>query len=243
MHMASSVFRYGLLLTALLGAVAAHGAPIALPSAQGQALLARAEQSTAFWRLLQFHTNQVRRATCAVASGVTALNALGIEGPPVEGLSKQKWFTLDNFLSPAAQRIRTQEQVFARGYPLLEWAQVLRTLGADVRAVPVDSQQQLDAVRRDLRAYLDDPDAVVMVQFSRVALGLKSGGHCSPLGGYDAQSDRFLLMDVGNYVRPFAWIEAQALFEAMQMLDPDGNVPRGYLIVRKPAGIQALVRP
>ena len=44
------------------------------------------------------------------------------------------------------------------------------------------------------------------------------GGHISPLGAYDASSDRVLLMDVWWETRP-TWVRVNDLWSAMDTID------------------------
>ena len=53
-----------------------------------------------------------------------------------------------------------------------------------------------------------------------------------PLGAYDAETDRFLVLDVSRYKYPPVWVEAAALFDAMNTPDSDNaDKTRGYLMV------------
>jgi hypothetical protein len=54
------------------------------------------------------------------------------------------------------------------------------------------------------------------------------------LAAYDADTDRFLILDVSRYKYPPVWVEAEDLFSAMDTPDSDnGNRSRGYVIVRR----------
>src|SRR5262249_54879780 len=56
-------------------------------------------------------------------------------------------------------------------------------------------------------------------------------GHFSPLAAYNAQADRFLVMDVARYKYPPVWAKADALFNAMNTSDPVSSQSRGYLLI------------
>ena len=227
----SYVFGLCLLWGVLLGVQAQT---ISLQSDEGQALFAQATDKSAFWRIMRYHESQSQKSTCGVASGVAALNTLGVKGPAVAAIKGAKLFTQDNFFTPAAIEVRAKEVVYDHGYPLLDLAKTLQANGADVRAVPVTDKLSIDEVRADLRNSLSDSQAVVIALFLRSALGqANGGGHFSPLGAYDAKSDRFLVMDVTRFARPSIWVETEMLYRSMNTIDPDGKVPRGYLVVRK----------
>ena len=69
-----------------------------------------------------------------------------------------------------------------------------------------------------------------------LAAGLNTAGYItgdrgSPLGAYDADSDRFLVLDVASYKWPAVWVEATTLFTAMDTVDPDGGATRGFVVI------------
>ena len=75
----------------------------------------------------------------------------------------------------------------------------------------------------------------MIVNYSRAALGQDGPGHISPLGAYDADSDRFLILDVSRYKAPAVWVLAERLFAAMaEPIGPDAGT-RGFLLIRAPA--------
>jgi hypothetical protein len=74
----------------------------------------------------------------------------------------------------------------------------------------------------------------VIVNYSRTALGQDGPGHISPLGAYDTDSDRFLILDVSRYKAPAVWVPAEQLFAAMaEPIGPDAGT-RGFLLIRAP---------
>ncbi len=80
---------------------------------------------------------------------------------------------------------------------------------------------------------IGDGDRFILVNYLRSAIGQEKGGHISPLGAYDADTDRFLILDVSQYKYPPVWVEAKALFGAMDTVDSDGGKTRGYVVVGK----------
>ena len=72
-----------------------------------------------------------------------------------------------------------------------------------------------------------------MVNYLRKAIGQESGGHISRLAAYDAETDRFLILDVSRYKYPPVWVGAADLFKAMNTIDKDNqNKTRGYVLIR-----------
>ena len=74
----------------------------------------------------------------------------------------------------------------------------------------------------------------VIVNYLRKAIGQEKGGHISPLAAFDAESDRFLILDVARYKYPPVWVKTAELFAAMNTTDSDNeNKTRGYVLVAK----------
>ncbi len=57
----------------------------------------------------------------------------------------------------------------------------------------------LDDFRDEARAYLAQPGHFVVANYLRKAMRQETGGHISPLAAYDADEDRFLILDVARY--------------------------------------------
>jgi hypothetical protein len=94
------------------------------------------------------------------------------------------------------------------------------------------ADSSLDASRSAAVAALEDDNRFVLVNYLRKAIGQEAGGHISPLAAYDADTDRFLILDVSRYKYPPVWVEASALFGAMGTTDSDAdNKTRGYVLV------------
>jgi hypothetical protein len=68
----------------------------------------------------------------------------------------------------------------------------------------------------------------------RKSIGQEKGGHISPLAAYDADTDRFLLLDVARYKYPPVWISAVELFNAMNTTDSDNqDRTRGFVLISR----------
>jgi glutathione-S-conjugate glycine hydrolase len=92
-------------------------------------------------------------------------------------------------------------------------------------------ETSLEAFRSLARQALSTPNHYVIVNYLRRSLGQERGGHISPLGAYDAETDRFLVLDVSRYKYPPIWVEAAGLYSAMNTPDSDNqNRTRGFVI-------------
>ena len=99
------------------------------------------------------------------------------------------------------------------------------------------ADSNLDAFRKVARDYLGAEGRFVIVNYLRKAIGQEKGGHISPLAAYDAETDRFLILDVSRYKYPPVWVMASQLFDAMNTTDSDNqNKTRGFVLVMKSSG-------
>jgi hypothetical protein len=96
------------------------------------------------------------------------------------------------------------------------------------------ADSSVETFRSEARDALRAPGRFVIVNYLRKAIGQEKGGHISPLAAFDAESDRFLILDVARYKYPPVWVKTTELFAAMNTQDSDNeNKTRGYVLVSK----------
>jgi len=72
---------------------------------------------------------------------------------------------------------------------------------------------------------------VMIASYSRRDLEQSGSGHFSPIGGYCAERDMVLIMDVARFKYPPHWVPLASLFQAMQRVDPETGKCRGYMLL------------
>ena len=72
---------------------------------------------------------------------------------------------------------------------------------------------------------------LLIVSFSRPALGQTGDGHFSPIGGYCPSKDAVLVMDVARFKYPSYFVPVEDLWRAMRYVDIETLKPRGYVVV------------
>ena len=205
---------------------------VGLDAPEGRQLLFESEAHEAFFPLISHFETQESLAHCGPASIVMVLNALAVPAPTAFG--SYRLFTQDNVFSALTKPITSERTVRRRGMALIEVARVLRAYGLSVD-VRYAGQSSLGEFRDQAAEHLRQPASHVIVNYSRSALGQDGPGHISPLGAYDADSDRFLILDVSRYKAPAVWVLAEHLFEAMaEPIGPDAGT-RGFLLIRATA--------
>jgi len=58
-------------------------------------------------------------------------------------------------------------------------------------------------------------------------------GHFSPIGAYDAATDRVLLLDVWKADYEPTWVDRMRLLKGMVPISQLTGTPRGYLVLRR----------
>ena len=229
---------------------------IPFESAEGKALFAEALRDGTmecyFPLAAQFRT-QDEPAFCGLSTLVMTLNALRID-PRRLWKGPWRWFTEDML-----DCCRPVEVVKEKGVDLDTFACLARCNSAatDVhRAWPppgVDPDRPSDndaplhdpgedefrqAVKRAAR--IGEGEYLVL-SYSRKGLGQTGDGHFSPLGGYHAGRDMVLILDVARFKYPPHWVPVSVLWRAMQRTDPETNMPRGYVWLRRLASAPLLL--
>jgi Phytochelatin synthase len=225
----------------LAGAVA-HADTLPLPeslvdlrSAQGEQLLRHPGVLEGYVPLGANFLTQKTQAYCGVASIVIVLNTLGVPAPSSPEYEPYRTFTQDNFLDARTEAVLPREVLAKQGMTLDQIGQLLALHPVEAE-VHHAADNSIDEFRASAREYVGQEGRAVIVNYLRKALGQERGGHISPLGAYDAETDRFLVLDVARYKYPPVWVRADELFAAMNTTDADNqNRTRGYVLIRKAA--------
>ena len=189
-------------------------------SAEGRQILLRAAMKTDYEQLSSEFVTQSRRGFCGVATSVAVINAALHPRPRV---------TQKTLFTPAAAAARSELAVSFGGMTLEQLAGILRAHGLQVRVThAVDSD--LASFREAARATLAEPRVFLVVNYDRKVLGQTGPGHISPLGAYDAEEDRVLVLDVAAYKYPYTWVPLEKLWSAMNTTDAASGKTRGDLL-------------
>ena len=206
---------------------------IALDAAEGHRLLQRSTASAAFYPLSEQFVTQKNQSFCGVASTVMVLNALHMPAPASAELSPYSAFDQDNVFTAKTEAAVPRSLIERQGMTLDQLGALGRASGLTVE-IHHASDIDLDTFRRDMSARLATAGQFVLINYLRAAINEKSGGHISPLAAYDAQSDRFLVLDVSRYKYPPVWVKAAELFAAMNTPDPvNQGRSRGYVVLTR----------
>ena len=204
---------------------------VSLASDQGEKLLLESHARQSYWALsIQFVTQKMQ-SYCGVASIVMVLNALGSPAPAPPEYAPYRVFTQDDFFTAETEKVRPQSLIARHGMTLDQIGGLLAAYKVEA-SIHHAADTDFDAFRRQAVRYLSAKDHYVIVNYLRRALGQQRGGHISPLAAYDAETDKFLILDVARYKYPPVWVSASDLFAAMNTPDADnGGRSRGFVLV------------
>lgn len=142
------------------------------------------------------------------------LNAMGVKASPAAGYEPFATFTQDNLLNERTEAILPQQTLLKQGMTLTELRRILSSYNFAAAVTHADDDG-LERFRSATTRQLSTVGGHVLVKYLRRAIGQETGGHISPLGAYDARSDRFLILDVSRYKYPPVWVTAPELYAAM----------------------------
>jgi hypothetical protein len=199
----------------------------------GEKLLVDADAREAYFPLASNFVTQQNQAFCGVASMVMVLNSMGLPAPAVPAFDPYHTFTQDNVLTPDTEKVLGVETIKKQGITVDQLGGLFATYPVTV-TVNHAADSSVDKFRSEARAALAAEGSFVVVNYLRKAIGQEKGGHISPLAAYDAESDRFLILDVARYKYPPVWVKSSDLFAAMNTTDSDNdNKTRGYVLLAK----------
>ena len=115
------------------------------------------------------------------------------------------------------------------GYQLRQLDELLRAHGLVTRLFVVHDKKSEEEIRNDMVENLKRRGDYVIVSYRREDVGQPGGGHISPLGAYDAESDSFLVLDVNPSTAGWVWMPTVTLVKGMRTFDTVEN--RGYILV------------
>ncbi|MBY0370418.1 phytochelatin synthase family protein [bacterium] len=227
-------------------------------SQEGIHRLERSKHKVDFFKLANHFESQRNRLYCGPTTGIILLNAfrLGKEGVAEDETTFEAGYkkylpkgmspffpkyTQNTFFSSAKQGIKSEAAVCGEppagkpeehdfGFQLRQYDDALKAHGLKTTLRIVTDGMDSKTIRAELIQNLKTPGDFVVVNYARSGMGQKGGGHISPLGAYDAQSDSFLVLDVNPNSAPWVWAPADTLISAMRTKDTVEN--RGYILVQ-----------
>lgn len=224
-------------------------------SDEGLARLARSNAKVDFPALANQFEPQSNAAFCGPTSAAIVLNAArgqstdlprdrsrlrpeDLQYLPSNADLTMPRFTQDNVITKG-QKTRAQvfgepetingKQIRDPGYQIRQLDEMLRANGLITRLTIVNDNKVEQDIRTELVETLQRRGNYVIVNYRREAVGQRGGGHISPLGAYDAESDSLLVLDVNPTSAGWVWMPTATLIKGMRTFDTVEN--RGYILI------------
>lgn len=206
---------------------------IAFNSLEGEKLFFQSQSREDFFPLSMQFVTQKNQAYCGVASIVMVLNGLQIPAPETPEYSPYRVFTQENFFSnEATRKVLAPEVVSRLGMTLDQIGEFLASYNVKPKVYHT-TETSLQDFRKLASDNLKQQGNFVLVNYLRKEIGQEKGGHISPLGAYNEQTDRFLIMDVSRYKYPPIWVKTADLWKAMATPDAVSGKTRGFVFVSR----------
>ena len=91
----------------------------------------------------------------------------------------------------------------------------------------------LDLFKTALRATSQIEGLHLICNFSRTMLNQTGSGHFSPVGGYNEQEQKVLLLDTARFKYPPHWVDIEMLYQAICTVDTETDTPRGFVLLTR----------
>ena len=207
------------------------GDPISLESELGQRMLEQSQAKRNFIPLISNFTTQINATYCSIASTAMVFNAGGVPRPGSTENPSGHYFDQVNLIKEANKKGFDGDRVLKEGMTLDRYTHFLSLFPVQA-TITHAAGTTLDAFRTLAISTLQTPNEFLVVNYFRPDVGQAGGGHFSPVAAYDAETDRFLILDVTRGKYPPTWVPASRLFTAMQAVDSDSGLSRGFAVIK-----------
>ncbi|KAK4482350.1 hypothetical protein RD792_009503 [Penstemon davidsonii] len=198
-------------------------------SSEGKKLFTEAIHSgtmEGFFKLISYFQTQSEPAYCGLASLSMVLNALAID-PGRKWKGPWRWF--DESMLDCCEPL---EKVKDKGIAFGKIVCLAHCAGANVEAFRTN-QSTIDDFRKYVMACSTSEDCHVISSYDRGTFNQTGTGHFSPIGGYHAERDMTLILDVARFKYPPHWVPLTLLWEAMGTVDEATGLRRGFMLVSR----------
>ncbi|KAJ1902312.1 hypothetical protein LPJ66_000072 [Kickxella alabastrina] len=178
-----------------------------------------------YFNLAGNFTVQSEPAYCGPSSLAMVLNALEVDpGRTWKGV--WRWYS-DELL----ESCRTESDLKANG---ITFDQFLCLASSHAQVVAKRGKAATrEEFLRDIQYVTQRDDVFMVLSFSRQALGQTGDGHFSPIGAYHPGTNQALVLDSARYKYPSWFCDVDKLYDSLQPVDEDTNLPRGYFLISR----------
>eukprot|EP00928_Gymnodinium_smaydae_P072499 TRINITY_DN5584_c0_g2_i1.p1 TRINITY_DN5584_c0_g2~~TRINITY_DN5584_c0_g2_i1.p1 ORF type:complete len:532 (-),score=62.59 TRINITY_DN5584_c0_g2_i1:189-1784(-) len=167
---------------------------------------------------------------CGLSTLIVALNYLMV--PPPWFMAVFRWWSEVKVLDMYPLMKRYIDQ-YPPGTALHELGCIAEDLGLRVDAKPRGSEQEFREALKTATSASHFKKAIMLVNYHRNLVAQPGSGHWSPVAAYAPKSDMVLIMDVARYKFPPHWVRVKDLVRAMDTVDTDSDLDRGWLLLER----------
>lgn len=179
-----------------------------------------------YFPLAEQFITQAEPAFCGLATLAMCLNALQID-PGRLWKGTWRWYSEELFDCCTSLSVARE-----KGISLSEFLCLAKCNGVQTEEYRASKALKMDQFRSLVKRCCSDSSEIMVLNYSRIVLGQTGDGHFSPIGGYHADQDMVLLLDVARFKYPPHWVKLSLIFEAMQQIDESIGLPRGLVILK-----------
>ncbi|ESQ44598.1 hypothetical protein EUTSA_v10003193mg [Eutrema salsugineum] len=199
-------------------------------SAEGKKIFKEAvEKGTmeGYFSLSSYFQTQSEPAFSGLASLSLVLNALSIDS---ERKWKGSWRWFDESMLDCCEPL---EIVKEKGISFGKLVCLAHCSGAKVEAFRTN-QSTIDDFRKFVVTCSTSEKCHMISTYDRGVFKQTGTGHFSPIGGYNAERDMALILDVARFKYPPHWVPLKLLWEAMDSIDQSTGKRRGFMLISRP---------
>eukprot|EP00953_Heterococcus_sp_UTEX-ZZ885_P035864 18503-Heterococcus_DN1.PRE.2 len=202
---------------------------IAFSSTQGRELFKQAMLQgylEAYWSLAEQYHTQDEPAYCGLSTLSMVLNALEID-PGRLWKGNWRWYS-----ESVLESCEPLEVIKDRGISYRKLACLARCNGAAC-SVRDGATVSLDEFRRIVKHITGGGHGKchLVIAYDRKVLGQTGGGHFSPIGAYNSEHDKVLIMDVARFKYSAHWVSLDTVWHAMQAIEQATGKARGMMVI------------
>ncbi|ESQ36535.1 hypothetical protein EUTSA_v10007644mg [Eutrema salsugineum] len=180
-----------------------------------------------FFRLISYFQTQSEPAYCGLASLSMVLNSLSID-PGRKWKGPWRWF--DESMLECCEPL---EVVKDKGITFGKVVCLAHSSGAKVEAFRTN-QSTIDDFRKYVLKCSTSDNCHMISTYHRGVFQQTGTGHFSPIGGYNAERDMALILDVARFKYPPHWVPLKLLWDAMDSIDQSTGRRRGFMLISRP---------
>lgn len=198
----------------------------------------RTHDAPIYWEISPYYLPQPTDASCSLASATMVMNALRI---PQMQYANQKLATTDSVVHSVNNGWAKDVKQGADGVTLDQFGSFLEQAMKAYHILPTKLEVihvtgVKDIAAKFHQALLEGEKTgrtFIIVNFNQKFIsGTESVGHFAPVGAYDVNTKRVLIMDPDRELFEPYWVPEHRLLNSMETEDSDTRKSRGFVIVK-----------